>query len=177
MKTIETERCILRAFLKEDAEALFAMDADPEVHKYLGNQPVKEIAEVIDDIKSVQNQYQHNGIGRWIILEKSSGNFIGWGGLKYETGLRDNFSYYDLGYRLDRNYWGKGFATETAKASLEYGFTQLGLKDIYAAAHSENKGSINVLKKSGLKFVESFPYDNFIAHWFHISSEEWEKAS
>lgn len=174
MKTIETERCILRPFLAEDAEALFAMDADPEVHKYLGNKPVKEIVEVHADIKSVQKQYRTNGIGRWIIQEKSTGQFIGWGGLKYETALRENFNYYDLGYRLDRNYWGKGFATETAKAALEFGFTSLGLKDIYAAAHSENKGSINVINKSGLKFIETFPFEDFLAHWYHISLDEWE---
>ena len=117
----ETERFILREIVEEDVLGFFELDADPEVHKYIGNHPVGSVEECQKIIAHVRNQYIEYGMGRWAIIDKTNNDFLGWTGIKYETGIRKQ-PYYDLGYRIIRKHWGKGIATETAFASLEYGF-------------------------------------------------------
>ena len=171
---IETERLILRELQVGDLQAWFEMDSNPEVHKYLGNQPVKSIAQIEKAFQSIQQQYAENGIGRWATIEKKTGEFIGWSGLKFRTDEENNhINFYDVGYRLDKKYWGKGYATESCKAALEYGFTNLNTKEIIGAAHEENKSSRRVLEKCGLKFVNQFIWKGIKCDWLKISKEEW----
>ena len=166
---VETERLILRELLPIDRNALFAMDSDPDVHIYLGNNPVKNIEQIDDNIKFIRKQYVDNGIGRWAVIEKSTNNFIGWAGLKLIRELTNNhIDYYELGYRLNKSYWGKGFATESAKASLQYGFNTLNLNKIYAIADSKNVASRNVIEKIGLKYIETFTNNDTDHDWFEI---------
>lgn len=165
----ETERLILREIISTDQNALFAIDSDPEVNIYLGNNPVKNIEQTSEIIQFIRNQYLENGIGRWAMIDKNTNNFIGWSGLKLVKELTNNHcDYYDLGYRLNKNYWGKGFATEAATASLNYGFNKLNLKEIYAMADSNNSASKNVLKKVGLNYIETFTYTETPYDWFKI---------
>ena len=148
---------------------LFAIDSDPEVHIYLGNNPVENIEKIDDNIKFIRKQYVDNGIGRWAVIEKSTNNFIGWAGLKLIRELTNNhIDYYELGYRLNKSYWGKGFATESAKASLQYGFNTLNLNKIYAIADSKNVASRNVIEKIGLKYIETFTNNDTDHDWFEI---------
>ena len=165
----ETERLILRELLPIDRNSLFAIDSDPEVHIYLGNNPVENIEKIDDNIKFIRKQYVDNGIGRWAVIEKSTNNFIGWAGLKLIRELTNNhIDYYELGYRLNKSYWGKGFATESAKASLQYGFNTLNLNKIYAIADSKNVASRNVIEKIGLKYIETFTNNDTDHDWFEI---------
>jgi RimJ/RimL family protein N-acetyltransferase len=165
----ETERLIIREIVASDAAGLFAIDSDSDVNIYLGNNPVKSIEQTKDIIQFIRNQYIENGIGRWAMIEKTTHNFIGWTGLKLVKELTNNHNnYYDLGYRLNKNYWGKGFATEAAKASVDYGINQLNLKDIYAIADTNNIASKKVLEKVGLKFIETFNLEGTPHSWFHL---------
>ena len=170
----ETNRFFLREIIEKDVNDLYELDADPEVHKYLGNHPVQSIDQSKEIIKHIRKQYQENGIGRWAIIDKSSKEFIGWTGLKYEQNVRA-FNYYDLGYRLKRKYWGKGIATETAIASLKYGFTTLNLNEICAAAHIDNIASNIILTKTGLKFIEAFEFEDITWNWYQIKKSHWLK--
>lgn len=172
---IETERLLLREIIEEDAQGFYELDSDPEVHKYLGNKPVKNIEQSRDIIKHVRKQYVENGIGRWAIIDKATKEFIGWSGLKYEKNLRENINYYDLGYRLKRKFWGKGIATETAIESLKYGFDQLNIKEICAAAHTENVASNKILTNIGFEFIETFEFDGAIHNWYKLEKSTWEK--
>lgn len=72
---LETDRFMLREFMLNDAADLFEMDSNPNVHRYLGNQPVKDIAFIHQVIASLQQQYLENGIGRWAIIDKKQMNF------------------------------------------------------------------------------------------------------
>lgn len=173
---IETERLLLREIVETDAAGFFELDSDPAVHRYLGNKPVKTLEECQRIIQHVRKQYVENGIGRWAIVDKITQDFIGWSGLKYEKNLREGIYYYDLGYRLKKKYWGKGIATETAKAALRYGFQQLNLPEICAAAHLENIASNTILKKIGLAFVETFEYEGAVHNWYKLDKPSWEKA-
>jgi ribosomal-protein-alanine N-acetyltransferase len=174
----ETNRLILREIIPEDAAGFFEMDSDPAVHKYLGNKPVINMGQVRDLIRQIRQQYIDNDIGRWAVIEKSTGNFTGWAGLKLMKEQRNNqVNYFDVGYRLIKKYWGKGYATEAALASLAYGFDKLKLEKIIGMADVENRGSRNVLEKAGLKFIEIFDYEGTAYSWYEINRQEWETGN
>lgn len=172
---IETERLILREVLPTDVDGLFELDADPEVHRYLGNKPVTDKAQILTVIKLIRQQYVDYGIGRWAIIDKQTGRFVGWAGLKFVTELTNNhIYYYDLGYRLLKRYWGQGIATQTAIASLNYAFDNLNTTEVYAMADCENGGSNKILKKAGLNLVETFDLGGIKHNWYKIDKKEFE---
>lgn len=158
---LETERLILRPVELSDVEGMFLLDSNPNVHKYLGNHPIKSIEESIGYIESLQNQYKKNGIGRFAVILKESGDFIGWSGIKYITEEENNhINFYEIGYRLREEFWGKGFAYESAKAWFDYAFNELKVDNLYASAHIDNIGSRKILEKIGLKLKNEFIWNN-----------------
>ena len=112
---IETERLILRRFKNSDVENIFKLDSNKEVHKYLGKKPIKTLKEAEKIISFFHLQYEERGIGRFAALEKSSGKFMGWAGLKLNKGEQEMLNGYtnfiDIGYRFLLSFWGKGYAT------------------------------------------------------------------
>lgn len=167
---LKTERLILRELIEEDEVGMFELDSDPEVHKYLGNQPLQKPEHSQEIIRFIRKQYEDNGIGRWAMINKETNEFMGWTGLKLMKDLTNyHINYHDLGYRLIKRFWGQGYATESAKACISYGFNQLKLNEIYAMADINNKGSRNVLEKSGLTYVEDFDFQGDPHQWFKIS--------
>jgi [ribosomal protein S5]-alanine N-acetyltransferase len=172
----ETERLILRELLTTDVEAFFEMDSNAEVHKYLGNNPIQTLDQAFEQIANVQQQYIDNKIGRWAVIEKSSGEFIGWCGLKLvKENWNNHINFYDIGYRLNPKYWQKGYATESAMAALAYGFNNLKISEIIGTANVENKASRNTLEKCGLKFIEKFYWNTIYCDWLRITNEEWNE--
>lgn len=170
---IETARFLLREFVEADAHGLYELDSDPEVHKYLGNRPVTSLDACFDIVQHIRRQYRENGIGRWAIEDKATNAFVGWAGLKYETSIRADAPYYDLGYRIIRRYWKQGIATETALASLHYGFHQLNLPAIFAAAHLDNKASNKILANLGFARLETFELDGAVHNWYGLKKAEY----
>lgn len=144
----ETPRLILRQFTEEDSPLILQLNSDPEIVKYV-HEPVLttegQAKKIIVDI--ILPQYKNN-LGRWAIYTKTNNEFIGWCGLKYRPELNE----IDLGYRLKKDAWRKGFATEAAKHTLDHGFNKLHLKLITGRAHIENIASIKVLEKIGMQF-------------------------
>jgi RimJ/RimL family protein N-acetyltransferase len=173
----ETPRLILRELIPTDAEGMFALDSDPEVHRYLGNQPVTTMEQVHAVIAMIRQQYMDHGIGRWAVVEKSTGDFVGWAGLKYVTDeVNSHVNYHDLGYRFIRKYWGRGYGTEAASASLKFGFDNKQLKTIYAAAQIENAGSNKILKKMGFLLKGTFFYHGSENNWYELSAQDWSSG-
>lgn len=170
----ETERLILRELLPSDDEGMFELDADPDVHIYLGNKPVERIEQSREIIEMVRQQYIDNGIGRWAVVEKNTARFLGWAGLKLmKTPTNGRVNFYDLGYRFIKRYWGRGFATEAAKASVEYGFDRLKLESICATADVNNTASRKVLEKAGLKCINIFIEDGYEMGWYELPASTW----
>ena len=170
---IETERLILRPFLEEDVERLFLLDSNPEVMRYVGLKPLTQKKQSIEVIKIIQKQYEVNGIGRLAVIEKESNLLIGWSFLKYLTDEINGFKeIYDLGYRFLPEFWGKGYATESGKASLDYGFNVMNLEKIYAHAHSENVASNHTLKKLGFVEKGTFEEPDGICIWYEKEKNE-----
>ncbi|MBL7933005.1 MAG: GNAT family N-acetyltransferase [Bacteroidia bacterium] len=167
---IETPRLILREILPEDDKGIFELDSDPEVHTYLGKRPITSVQQAKDAIAFIRKQYVENGIGRWAVIEKESGAFVGWSGLKLMKELTNNhINYYDLGYRFIKKHWGKGYATETARATVDYAFNKMALSGIYGMAEAGNARSRHVLEKVGLRHEGQFMYDGVLHDWFKIS--------
>ena len=81
---LQSQRLYYREILPTDDEAMFALDSDPEVHRFLGNNPVTDIQQSRDYIKNIRQQYPDNGIGRMAVFIKETDEFIGWAGLKLE---------------------------------------------------------------------------------------------
>jgi [ribosomal protein S5]-alanine N-acetyltransferase len=167
---IETKRLLLRELNSADDKGMFELDSNPEVHRYLGNNPVMSITECRKIIEFVREQYISNGIGRWAVIEKESGAFTGWCGLKLvKEEMNNHINYYDIGYRFIQKYWGKGYATEAAIPCCNYGFDKLKLNALYGTAHVNNIASQTVLQKCGLKFIENFYLDGEETAWFKRS--------
>ena len=173
---LETERLILRPFEVADAEALFEMDKNPEVHTYLWQKPVVHIDEVHAGIKMVRQQYIDNGIGRFVAITKDTNELIGWTGIKFVTNHVENgnTNFYDYGYRINEKFWNKGYATEASIAWIDYFFNQMTLLQgqshkLNAYTHAENGASNHVLQKVGFNFMEDYPdTEGVIWKWWQM---------
>ena len=151
-----TERLYLREFTLEDTKNLVDLNSDPRVTRYTENEPILTLEDAHKKLTTdILLQYP-NKMGRWAVHLKSNDEFIGWCGIKYSK--KDDAI--TLGYRFFHKHWGNGYATESAKASLEYGTTVLKLKSIIAKAAKENLASIQVMKKLGMVYLR----DDLCAH-------------
>jgi RimJ/RimL family protein N-acetyltransferase len=172
----ETDRLLLREIVKDDATDLFEMDSDPEVHRYLGNNPLKTLDQATEMISFIRDQYDSFGIGRWAVIEKKSNHFIGWAGLKFRQDRVNGFArFYDLGYRFRRTSWGNGYATEASLATLRYGFDRLNLPVIYAMAEVSNNASNKVLLKSGMQLINCFEFEHIAHNWYQAEKQNWKR--
>ena len=171
---LETPRLILRDLQESDVDDFYKMDSNSDVHLYLGNNPITSKHKALEIIQIIRQQYTNNDIGRWAMIEKQSGKFMGWSGLKLVTEEWNNhINFYDVGYRIHPNYWHKGYATESCKASIEYGFQTLNLHKIIGTANQNNKASLRVLEKCGLQFVEKFMWKDIQCNWLQILKKDW----
>jgi RimJ/RimL family protein N-acetyltransferase len=155
---LETKRLLLRPFETADAEALFKMDANPNVHRYLWQKPTQHLDESKLLVDYIHKQYAENNIGRFATILKETNEFIGWTGIKYVNDHTENgnTNFYDYGYRLDEPHWGKGYATEATEAWLDYVFSNMNVPSLHAYTHHANGPSNHILSKVGMEFIENY---------------------
>ncbi|WP_313100374.1 GNAT family N-acetyltransferase [Epilithonimonas sp.] len=166
---IITERLTLRKITIDDIDNIFQLDSNPDVMKYVGVPPVKLKEESAKMVENIINQYKNNGTGRLAVIEKESNQFIGWCGIKLLTDEVNGFkNVYELGYRFLPEFWGKGYATESALASLDLGFNQLNADKIYAYADIGNESSNHILTKLGFENKGTFLDKDDICYWFEL---------
>ena len=157
---LETERLLLRKYVEEDAEAFFELNSDPRVLRFVPDKQlfnVEQARQILIDHPMAD--YRKHGFGRGACILKSTGQEIGFAGLKYLEELGE----VDVAYRLLPAFWGQGLATEAALASVRYGFEKLDLKRIIGLAMPENIASIRVLEKAGLQYIGEM---SFLGHRF-----------
>lgn len=154
MIIIETPRLLLKKLTIENSEDMYLLNQDSEVLKYTGDSPFLDI-EAAHTFLENYDQYEKYGVGRYAVILKSDNSFIGWCGLKYTQDKNE----YDIGFRFFKRYWNNGFATEAAKACINYGFEHLKLTSIVGRAMKQNVASIIVLQKSGLEYYTDFDFD------------------
>jgi RimJ/RimL family protein N-acetyltransferase len=143
---IETPRLLLREFVLEDAFDIYELNADPEVIRYTGDPPFETVENARDFLNNYKD-YENNGFGRWAVIKKDSNTFLGRCGLKL-----NEQNLIDIGFRFFRREWNKGYATESAKACLEYGFMELNIKEIIGRVAMQNMASIKVLEKLAMEY-------------------------
>lgn len=163
MKVIlETDRLLLREYVEEDAEAFFKLNNDPEVLRFVPDKRllnVEQARQILIDHPIAD--YRKYGLGRGACILKSTGEQIGFAGLKYLEELGE----VDVAFRLMRIHWGHGLATEASLASVRFGFANLGLKRIIGLVMPENIASVRVLEKTGLRYAET------VTFWGHQFSK------
>ena len=151
----ETERLYHRAFVEDDAEAFYALNSNPDVMRYTCEPMPGSVEEVREAIKN-HRDFDLYGYGRWGCFLKETGVLIGFCGLKFLTDLNA----VDVGYRFLPQHWGKGFATEACRSSLQFGFAELGLDRIIGLVKPENLASRRVLEKVGMRDTGEMEYDD-----------------
>lgn len=154
MYQVESPRLYFCPLEASDAPNLFALDSNPNVHKYLGTAPMQDISEAVELIKQIQIEYRKWGIGRYATFLKKDDSFIGWVGLILgNQAIYGDQIHYDLGYRLLEEYWGNGYATEAAQAWLDFGVKEFPQAPICAYFDAEHHASKRILEKIGMQKV------------------------
>jgi RimJ/RimL family protein N-acetyltransferase len=143
---------VLRRFTHADVEGLFSLHNDPDVMRFLNGGRAASRREVE---RQYRGRFRKDGY--WAAIEKATGDFIGWFGF-HPRGDRDPHEF-ELGYRLRRSAWGKGYATEGSRALIRKGFTELGVRRVLAETMAVNFASRRVMEKSGLEYVRTFHED------------------
>ncbi|MED5016074.1 GNAT family N-acetyltransferase [Paenibacillus chibensis] len=143
---IETQRLIIREYRADDLESVHRYASNPEVttHTLWGPNTLEETQAHIDAMLEMQQQEPRTGY-EFAATLKESGEMIG------GVGIHKNGYNGEVGYCFHPDYWGKGYASESAAAMLELGFRQLGLHRIYATCRPGNKGSERVMQKLGMQ--------------------------
>ena len=154
---VETDRLILRRFTADDAQHLFDLDNDPEVMRYLnGGIPTpRDVVESEMLPRFLRYDEESPGIGFWAAIERSTMDFLGWFSLRRAD---PGSSTATLGYRLRRATWGRGYATEGARALVRIALLDLGVARVTATTYQDNLASRRVMEKLGMKRVRRFHY-------------------
>jgi RimJ/RimL family protein N-acetyltransferase len=175
---LETERLILRRFTEDDAGYLFELDSDPEVMRFLnGGKPTP--GEVVENEilpRFLRYDEDRPGFGFWAAVEKAGGEFLGWFSLR--PSAEGDARQAALGFRLRRAAWGRGYATEGARALIRLGFCELGVERVTATTYEDNLASRRVMEKVGMTLRRTFrltPSDLDGIDTYHLESQDlWD---
>ena len=147
MAEISTERLIMRGWRESDLAPWAAMNADPEVRRYLG--PLLTFEQASAWVLNFQDDLDRYGFGFWALEVRASGEFIGFTGLGIVDGEMP-VTGIEIGWRLARPAWGRGYATEAALAAMDYGFGVMGRPEIVAITMAANLRSRAVMERIGM---------------------------
>jgi RimJ/RimL family protein N-acetyltransferase len=159
---LETERLILRRFTEADEDKLFELNSDPAVMRYLtGGKPYSREVSQREIVRYLTYYERFAGFGYWAAIERASGDFLGWISLKPQEGVRRDTSpaEVELGYRLRQAAWGKGYATEGARALIRKGYAELGVQRVVANTMTVNIASRRVMEKVGMRLFRIYYQD------------------
>ena len=179
-----TDRLILRQFTPDDADLLVELDSDPDVMFFINGGTPTPRHEVGDDILPAFLRYYQRwpGYGFWALIERETGEFLGWVHFRPEPGSPDDEP--ELGYRLRRAAWGRGYAAEASRAVIDRGFAEFGVRRVVANTMAVNTASRRVMEKAGLRYVRTFhadwpvriPGDEHGDVEYAITEAEWRAA-
>lgn len=161
---LETNRLIMRNFTTKDCNELLEIFSD-------GGMPHLEIFGPLDSeyslgfINRMTESYKNNGYGLWAIVEKNENKLIGYCGI-HKILINDGEEKTEIAYRIHKKLWGMGFATEAAKAVLDYAFRGLNLDEVVACILETNTKSINVAQKIGLKYTRDCTFRGTKCHLY-----------
>jgi len=152
--TITTPRLVLRPWQIEDADTLFDILQQKDILRYFPRTTPPPKDRVEKYIAYHLNHWQERGYGHWAVVVNGTSQVIGWCGLEFLPETEET----EVAYLLSTPFWGKGFATEAARASLGYGFDVVRLQQVIGLVHPENIASRRVLEKIGLGYTNRALY-------------------
>lgn len=153
---IETERLYLRSWQLKDLAALIEMNQDPKVMKYFPS--MLNVDQTKQFFHIIQKEFTEKGFGLYAAEVKETNECIGFIGFHEANFSADFTPCIEIGWRLKYSAWNQGYATEGAKACVQYGFTSLGFKDIYSFTAKVNTRSEHIMKKIGMTYIKNFPH-------------------
>ncbi len=175
---LETERLVLRRFREDDTDNLFLLDSDPGVMRFLsgGTPTPRGVIETGILTRFLRYDERAPAFGFWAAIEKTSGGFLGW--FSFRVSDVANPGEVTLDFRLRKDAWGKGYATEGARALIRLGFTELGVQRVVATTYQDNLASRCVMEKAGMTLSRTFrttAVDLSGIDTYHVASQDlWE---
>jgi RimJ/RimL family protein N-acetyltransferase len=173
MVTLETDRLILRMLSESDIAAYAEMCADPVVMRYIGDGQPLSRSMAWRNLAMMVGHWSLRGYGLWAAEERSSGILIGRIGFWNPEGWPG----FEIGWTLRRAFWGRGYATEGARAALHFAFTRLGQPHVISLIHPENAASIRVALRLGECLVGPIEVMGKSALLYRIAREAWESSN
>lgn len=158
MTLIKTDRLILRPWREEDLKEFADLNADPKVMEYFPS--LLTTQESCDLARKISSNLEERGWGLWAVSVPGVADFIGFIGLSKPSFDAHFMPAIEVGWRLGFSHWGKGYATEGAKAALEYGFNVLNLKEIVSFTAAQNMRSRRVMEKIGMHHTSEDDFDH-----------------
>jgi RimJ/RimL family protein N-acetyltransferase len=149
---LETDRLLLRGWRDDDLDVLAALNADPEVMRHILDGSVRDRRQSAAGLQKMMRDWEERGYGLFAVEVRETGALIGWAGLAVPEFLPEVMPAVEIGWRLSREAWGHGYATEAASAALRFGFADRGLDRIISIRHVENVRSARVMEKLGLSY-------------------------
>jgi RimJ/RimL family protein N-acetyltransferase len=153
---IRTARLLLRQWRPEDREPFAAMGQDPEVMEFFPSLLTRQDSDASAD--RAEAGIDKNGFGFWAVEIPGDAPFAGFIGLNSPTFETHFTPCIEIGWRLARPFWGRGYATEGAAAALDFGFTKLALEEIVSFAVVDNARSVAVMRRIGMTYSEEFDH-------------------
>lgn len=145
---LNTKRLVLRRWLPSDAEPFAALNADPRVMEHLPAPLSRSESDAL--MASIQTHFQEHGFGLWAVQVSEGERFIGFVGLSVPRFTAHFTPCVEIGWRLAAEHWGRGYATEAARAALAFGFERLNLPEIVSFTVPQNIRSIGVMERLGM---------------------------
>ena len=169
MVTLETGRLILRMLRDSDIDAYAEMVGDAEVMRYIGDGRPLDRSMAWRNMATMAGHWSLRGYGLWAAEERHSGLLVGRIGFWNPEGWPG----FEVGWMLRRSFWGKGYATEGARAALRYAFTEWEQPQVISLIRPENAASIRVAERLGERLVESIDLKGQTALVYRITRQEW----
>ncbi|MFF0746972.1 GNAT family N-acetyltransferase [Streptomyces sp. NPDC004111] len=178
MPELLTARLRLRPWRDDDLDPLTAMHADPEVMRYIGAGSVRTREETAAWLTRIRADWAEQGHGLFAVELRETGELAGWVGTAVPHFLPEVLPAVEIGWRLSRPFWGRGIATEGARAALEHVFGPVGLERILSVCNVDNTGSEAVMRKLGMCLDREtvVPSHGARVRVYAMTREEYEKA-
>ncbi|HTK78554.1 MAG TPA: GNAT family N-acetyltransferase [Gemmataceae bacterium] len=168
---LQTDRLTLRMLRESDLDDYAEMCADPEVMRYLGDGKPMDRGMAWRNLALMVGHWSLRGYGQWAAVERSSGTLVGRIGFWRPEGWPD----FEIGWTLRRSFWGRGYATEAARAALQLAFTEMQRSHVISLIRPDNAASIRVAERLGERLVETIELLGTPALMYRLNRDEWKQ--
>lgn len=175
MATLETPRLILRRWREEDVAPMAAVNADPEVMRWIRDGSVRDEQQTRGGIQAWESEWDAQGFGLFAVEIRSTGELAGFTGLSVPGFLPEVLPAVEVGWRLGRSHWGQGLATEAAAAAVRFAFEERGLERIVSITQVGNDASERIMTKLGMQLTRETvsPVGGRRVRVFALSSDQY----